>query len=520
MTQALIDALQNPAIFPHPVEEFQVIETHISWVILTGSYAYKIKKSVNFGFLDFTDVEARKHFCSEEVRLNKRLTDGLYLEVVAITGSIDAPQLNGDGPAIEYAVKMRQFPQTQLLGDMQKRGELCETHIDALAKQIARFHDEAPQVPAEHPLGDPHAIMAPIRQNFEQIRPLLNEPADLQQLDALEAWAEDSFTRLLPLLEQRRHNGSIRECHGDIHLGNATMLDGEVMLFDCIEFNEPFRLIDVASDAAFLAMDLEDRGLKPLSRRFVSTWLELTGDYQAMPLINFYKAYRAMVRGKVNLFRLDQEDDPVQRAVIVRQYRSYANLAESYSAIPSRLLAITHGISAVGKSTVAMRLVEALGALRFRSDFERKRLFGEQDASAQNILGGGIYNPNASAATYQRLHDLAETALLAGFPVVIDATYLKEEQRQDAWKIAEKTGAPFLILDCQAPDEVISIWLKQRQAEGLDPSDATEEVILAQRQHLEPLTPTEVTQSYRVDTHDAATLDNLIKQIRSRLPGL
>lgn len=520
MTQALIAALQNPAIFPHPVEEFQVIETHISWVILTGHYAYKIKKAVNFGFLDFTDIDARKHFCGEEVRLNQRLTDGLYLEVVAITGSIDAPELNGTGEAIEYAVKMRQFPQTQLLGDMQKRGELCETHIDALAKQIARFHDEAPRVPAEHALGDPHAIMAPIRQNFEQIRPLLTEPADLQQLDALEAWAEDSFTRLLPLLEQRRHNGSIRECHGDIHLGNATLLDGEVVLFDCIEFNEPFRLIDVASDAAFLAMDLEDRGLKPLSRRFINAWLELSGDYQAMPLINFYKAYRAMVRGKVNLFRLGQETDPVQRAVIVRQYRSYANLAESYSAIPSRLLAITHGISAVGKSSVAMRLVEALGALRFRSDFERKRLFGEQDSEQQNTLGGGIYNPNASAATYQRLHSLAADALLAGFPVVIDATYLKTEQRHDAWQIAENTGTPFLILDCQAPDEVVATWLKQRQAEGLDPSDATADVILAQRQHLEPLNATETAQSYRVNTHDAATLDNLISQIRKRLPGL
>ena len=520
MTQALIAALQNPAVYPHPVEDIQVIETHISWVILTGPYAYKIKKAVNFGFLDFTGIDARKHFCSEEVRLNQRLTDGLYLEVVAITGSEDAPQLNGDGPAIEYAVKMRQFPQTQLLGDMQKRGELSETHIDDLAQQIARFHAEAPPVPAEHPLGDPHAIMAPVRQNFEQIRPLLSEPADIQQLDALEAWAEDEFTRLLPLLELRRHNGSIRECHGDIHLGNATILDNEVMLFDCIEFNEAFRLIDVASDAAFLAMDLEDRGLKPLSRRFTNAWLELTGDYQAMPLFNFYKAYRAMVRGKVNLFRLEQESEPVQRAVIVRQYRSYANLAESYSAIPSRLLAITHGISAVGKSYVAMRLVEALGALRLRSDFERKRLFGEQDSEQQNILGGGIYNPNASAAVYQRLHTLAADALQAGFPVVIDATYLKSEQRQDAWKIAENSGAPFLILDCQAPDEVVATWLKQRQAEGLDPSDATAEVILAQRENLEPLSSEEIAQSYRVDTHEVATLDNLISQIRKRLPGL
>lgn len=519
MTQALINALQNPDLYPHPVDEFQVIETHISWVILTGSYAYKVKKAVDFGFLDFTQVAARKHFCEEELRLNQRLTEDLYLEVLPITGSLEAPVINGEGPAIEYMLKMRQFPQTQLLGDMQKRGELTEAHMDALAKQIADFHLSAPQVPASHALGDPHAIMAPIRQNFEQIRPLLSDKKDLQQLDALEAWAETSFERLLPLLEQRRHNGSIRECHGDIHLGNVTLFEGKVALFDCIEFNEPFRLIDVASDAAFLAMDLEDRGLKALSRRFINAWIEHTADHQAMPLINFYKAYRAMVRGKVNLFRLAQEQDAVQRAAIIQLYRNYAALAESYSAIPSRLLAITHGISAVGKSHVAMRLVEALGALRFRSDIERKRLFGEQPSDQQEVMGGGIYNPNASAETYARLHELATQALQAGYPAVIDATYLKHEQRQAAVLIAEELGVPFIILDCQAPDTVIAKWLEQRQDEGLDPSDATAEVIQQQQQNREPLTAEELNSRYPVETNEPASLDNLIKHIRAQFPG-
>lgn len=520
MSQALIAALQNPALYPHPVEDFQLIETHISWVLLTGPFAYKIKKPMNFGFLDFTDLEKRRFFCGEELRLNQRLTEGLYLDVLPITGSESAPQLGGEGPIIEYALKMRQFPQSQLLSAVQARGELTPAHIDSLAKQIADFHGHTPAVAESHPLCSAQAIVAPMRQNFEQIRPLLNDAADLRQVDALEAWTEANITRLEPLLAQRAANGSIRECHGDIHLGNATLLDGKVVLFDCIEFNEPFRLIDIASDAAFLAMDLEDRGLKALARRFISAWLEHSGDYDALELLNFYKAYRALVRAKVALFSLAHQSDAVQKAATLRQYRNYANLAESYSAIPSPFLAITSGVSAVGKSHVALRLVEALGAIRLRSDVERKRLFGEQAEADKGTLRTGIYSPEATAATYERLHQLAERALHAGFPVVLDAAYLKHAQRSAAWQIAEHNGVPFLILDCQAPQEVIAAWLQQRQAEGNDPSDATLEVIEAQQASRDALDADELAHSRRVDTHQAASLDSLIERVRQRLPRL
>ncbi|MHB1370811.1 MAG: bifunctional aminoglycoside phosphotransferase/ATP-binding protein, partial [Pseudomonadaceae bacterium] len=386
--------------------------------------------------------------------------------------------------------------------------------------QIASFHLQTPQVAANHPLNTPEAIVAPMRQNFEQIRPLLSEDADLRQLDALQEWTETSVSRLRPLLQRRCQEGFVRECHGDLHLGNATLIDGEVVLFDCIEFNEPFRLIDIASDAAFLAMDLEDRGLKCQARRFLNGWLEHTGDYAALELLNLYKAYRALVRAKVSLFRLYQEQDAVERKVILRQYRSYANLAESYSAIPSRFLAITHGVSAVGKSHVALRLVEALGTVRLRSDVERKRLHGLQTADQQGQLNAGIYSQDASDATYQRLHQLAEHALLAGFPVVIDATYLKQAQRGAAWQIAEATGVPFLILDCHAPDAVLDQWLAQRQAEGSDPSDATQEVIRAQQASRDPLSEQEQARSRRIDTHDAGSLDRLVEAIRQHLPGV
>ncbi|WP_335946013.1 bifunctional aminoglycoside phosphotransferase/ATP-binding protein [Pseudomonas sp. G166] len=518
MSQSLIAALQNPALYPHPVEGFQVIETHISWVLLTGPYAYKFKKPVNFGFLDFTSLEARKHFCGEELRLNQRLTQDLYLEVLPITGSAEAPQLAGDGPAIEYALKMRQFPQSQLLSTLQANGELTTAHIDEMAVQIAQFHLSTPQVPAENAAGTPDSVMAPVRQNFEQIRPFLSDKADLLQLEALQAWAESSFDRLKPLFTQRKAEGFIRECHGDIHLGNITLIDGKVVIFDCIEFNEPFRFTDVYADTAFLAMDLEDRGLKSLARRFVSQYLELTGDYRGLELLNFYKAYRALVRAKVALFSMPAEADPVQRATTLRQYRNYANLAESYSTIPSRFLAITHGVSAVGKSHVAMRLVEALGAIRLRSDVERKRLFGEQQVP--NDPQAGIYSSDASNTTYARLHEIADVILRAGFPVVVDATYLKRDQRDAAAKVAEATGAPFLILDCNAPQAVIEARLAQRQADQKDPSDANLAVIAAQQANREALTPAEILCSKRVQTNESGTLDIVVAQIRQRLPGL
>lgn len=520
VSQALIAALQNPALYPHSVDGFRVIETHISWVILTGAYAYKMKKPVDFGFLNFTHLADRKHFCEEELRLNQRMAPDLYLRVVPITGAADAPAIDGEGEPIEYLLQMREFPQTQLMAEVQARGELTDAHIDALAEQIAQFHLSIPQVPAGHPLNNADAIVAPMRQNFEQIRPLLNEKPDLQQLDALSDWTETSIARLRPLLVQRSQQGFIRECHGDLHLGNATIIDNKVVLFDCIEFNEPFRLIDIASDAAFLAMDLEDRGLKCQARRFLNGWLERTGDYAALELLSLYKAYRALVRAKVSLFRLHQEQDAVQRRVILRQYRSYANLAESYSAIPSRFLAITHGVSAVGKSHVALRLVEALGAIRLRSDLERKRLYGEPTERHDVAVNAGIYSAEATEATYERLHSLAEAALNAGFSVVIDATYLKQSQRQAAWQVAESTGVPFIILACEAPDAVIEQWLTQRQAEGGDPSDATMAVVKAQQASREPLSESEQLLSRLINTPEAGNLDALVGAIRQRLPGL
>lgn len=513
MTQVLLDALRRPDFYPHPVSSIQIIETHISWVILTGTYAYKMKKPVNFGFLDFTTLEARRHFCEQELLLNQRMAPELYLEVLAITGSEQNPQLAGSGAPVEYLLKMREFPQEQLLAQVQARGALTAAHIDALAQQIGGFHLSIAPVAADHALNTPQAIVAPMYQNFEQIRPLLQEPQDLQQLEALSQWTESSIQRLWPVLEQRCQQGMVRACHGDLHLGNAVLLDDRVVLFDCIEFNEPFRIIDIASDAAFLVMDLEDRGLNAQANRFINAWLELTGDYNALLVLNLYKAYRALVRAKVSLFRLYQEQDAEQRQAVLSQYRAYAQLAESYSHIPFPFLAVTCGVSAVGKSSVALKIVEELGAIRLRSDVERKRVFGA-------LTTEQLYSPHTTEQTYQHLHQLAAQILSAGFSVVLDATYLKLAQRQAAAEVAEGTGAPFVIVDCHASEALLAQWLAERQAQGVDPSDATLEVIHAQQASREPLTAAELPYSLSIDTQHSSHFDELIVSLRRRFPGL
>ncbi len=514
MSQTLLQTLQNPALYDHPVSEFTLMETHISWVLLTGDYVYKIKKPVDFGFLDYSSLEQRAHFCAEEVRLNRRLAPNLYLDVIPVRGSAEEPTLTGDGPIIEYLVKTRQFRQADLLGNMQREGRLENRHIDELAGTLARFHGQIKHAGIDLPYGNPDQVHAPAAQNFEQIRPFLNDPKDLAQLEQLEQWANTTYQRLTPQLAERKAAGLVRECHGDIYLDNVTLVDGQVTLFDCIEFNEAFRWTDVMSDVAFMAMDLEDRGLTGMALRFVSGYLEQTGDYEGLAVLNYYKAYRAMVRAKVALFGLSDDSSAEEREQVMLRYRSYANLAERYTEVPARFGILMFGLSGTGKSTLAQNLVSEVGAIRVRSDMERKRLFGSTDNQA---LDSGLYAPERSAKTYDRLAGLAELILANGFAVIVDATHLKQAQRQQMRDAIEEQCAPCVILHCDVPMQTIEHWLDQRRREGVDPSDADMQVVEQQQQHLEPLTEQEQQISVQVDTSSASSMQALSEQLKKRL---
>ena len=511
----LIENLQDPALYDHPVREFQILETHISQVILTGDYAYKIKKPMDFGFLDFSSLEQRRHFCDEEVRLNRRLAAPLYLDVIPITGTPESPRLNGSGEPFEYAIRMRQFRQDQLFDGLQERGELTPALLGELAEQAARFHDQLPQIDEDKPLGTPEAVFAAMQENFDQIRPLLNgEPGLMDQLDALEGWMRCTFERQQDLIARRRAEGFVRECHGDLHLANITVYEGQVTVFDCIEFSEPFRWIDVINDLAFLLMDLESRREFALASHTLNTYLEWRGDFDGLALLPLYKAYRAMVRAKIALFTRGNEGlSETDKQGLLQKYRDYANLAEHYTAIPNPYLLATTGLSASGKSTVSHALACELGLVRLRSDVERKRMagLGPLDSSRSGV-GENLYTEAANRKTYHRLADLSKQLLQAGFGVIVDAACLRENERELLDTVAENLGMPFALIHCEAPEETRRQWIRARKG---DASEASEELLEQQKQWEEPISNVEKTHTIHIRTDETLAAGELAHRIRA-----
>ncbi|MGB1950992.1 MAG: AAA family ATPase [Marinobacter sp.] len=512
-THNLILALQNPALYDHPVTDFQVFETHISQVILTGDYAYKIKKPMDFGFLDFSTLARRKYFCEEELRLNSRLAADLYLDVVPITGTADEPILGGEGEPFEYAIRMRQFDQSELFDVRQENGTLSADLLASLARQVAGFHDTLPPVADDKPLGTPEAVFAAMQENFDQIRPLLDDQGLLAQLDNLEAWTRTTFERQQDLIAQRRQQGFVRECHGDLHLANITVFEGKVTVFDCIEFNEPFRWIDVINDLAFLLMDLESRREPLLANRVLNTYLEHRGDFDALPLLPLYKAYRAMVRAKIALFTLGNPSlSDAERAGLLQRYQDYAQLAESYSAIPNPYLLATTGLSASGKTCVSAAMSEELGLIRLRSDVERKRLFGLGPLDqSKSPTGANLYTEEATRETYQRLATVAADLLHAGLPVIVDAASLKQRERALLADVAENQGLPFALIHCEAPEELRREWIRNRSG---DASEATEALLDEQQGWFEPLTTEEKTHTIHLHTDQEHVAEAVADRIR------
>ncbi|MDT8419464.1 MAG: AAA family ATPase [Desulfuromonadales bacterium] len=498
--QRIVQALNDPTFYKHPVQTVEMLESHISWIFLAGEFAYKVKKPVNFGFLDFSTLAKRLHFCHEELRLNRRFAPHLYLSVEQIGGSIDSLSLGAD-PPLEYAVKMRRFPQACQCDRLLTRHQLDSSQLTAFAEKLAHLHQGAARAAMNEPYGEPEAVLAPMLENFAQIRRHDSAAADADQLPQLETWTRDMYAKCEPLLRQRRAAGYIRECHGDLHLANMAWFEEQPLLFDCLEFNRNLRWIDVINDIAFLVMDLDDRGRPELGWHFLNHYLQRTGDYQGLSLLNFYKVYRAMVRAKVNALRLAQEGlSGTERQQDLRLYRSYLDLALGYIDTRPRRLLLTHGFSGSGKSTFAGALAELSGLLHLQSDRERKRLHNlAAEARSNSPLDSGIYTPAADSATYRRLQQLAETVLDAGHSVIVDATFLKRYQREPFLHLAEKQRVPLLILDfAVTPDELRRRILSRSETRGAI-SEAGLEVLESQLSRHEPLTERERDLSITVD---------------------
>lgn len=497
----LIEALRNRAAYSHETGAIRVIETHISWILLTGDYAYKIKKPVDFGFLDFSTLERRRHFCEEEVRLNRRFAPDIYLDVVRITASDGGPQVGGSGKAIEYAVRMRQFDADGLLSTRADAGRLDAADIDALADVIGHFHRQAVAADPVWPYGEAGDIRHWSEENFDHIEPLVEEVTLRHRIHAIKAWTREAWQHLNPLMRERKQQGYVRECHGDLHLGNIALVDDRITPFDCIEFNPLLRWIDVMNELAFILMDLLQRRLDSHYWRLLNRYLQYTGDYGGLALLRYYIVYRAMVRVKVALLSPRDEKDPQAEARCREAILSHTRLAERCIRPMQPMLMLTHGYSGSGKSHFSTRLAEEEGAIHLRSDIERKRLFGlEAGDSSGSGLGSGIYSAHASRKTYFQLAEVAERVLDAGFDVVVDAAFLQREQRALFLKLAQKRDVPLMIFDYRADAAVLSDRIQSR---AQDPSEATTEVLRQQMETAEPIDENEKARVVTIDTMQA-----------------
>ena len=478
----LTQSLLNPAAYPHPVKTIEIIETHISWIFLTGKFAYKIKKAVKFDFLDFSTLEKRRFYCEEELRLNRRFAPNLYLQVVPIIKTKESAKINGDGEPIEYAVQMRQFSANQLLSEMANQGRLKTEIIDSLADLTADFHRHANVDISANCYGTAVEIHHWFSGNFAEIRPFL-------KLTKLEGWGEQELSKNARRIQQRKQHGFVRECHGDLHLGNIVLFENRVTPFDSIEFNPALRWIDVMNEIAFVVMDLLQRDFKVFATRFLNRYLSQTGDYQGLELLRYYLVYRALVRAKIALLRWQQHKN--QQDFFETQ--NYVTLAKRFTTQKTPLLLITHGFSGSGKSTFSAQLAETFGLIHLRSDVERQRLF-------EKTQNQDIYSTKCSQKTYQKLENFATTILNAGFSVLIDATFLKLEQRAMFQKLAAEQNVKFLILDFHATKEELNDRILQRQQRGNDVSEATLAVLEQQLRTAQPLSFAEQNNVIQIDS--------------------
>lgn len=506
--RALVGALTDPACYDHPVENVRLVETHISWVLLTGTYAYKIKKPVKLPFVDFSTLERRRRFCDEEVRINRRLAADLYLGVVPIGGTADSPRV-GVTPAFEYAVKMRQFADDARLDRQLEAGRVDARMLREFAERLAEFHRGLP--PLRMPADTAAETRATVERNVAELGEALGAS---ERVAGVRAWTERETAVVAADLEERATGGAHRECHGDLHLENLLVTDGRIVAFDALEFDAKLREIDVISEASFTAMDLLAHRRPDLAYELLNRYFEVGGDYAGLKVLRYYLVYRALVRAKVRAIKAAQSSaeggldlaDP------------YLTLAAELCAERRPLLAITHGLSGSGKTHITGELLGRVPALRVRSDLERKRLLGlDATAKTESGIGTGAYDPQITERTYARLAGVAGYALAHSLDIIVDATFLRAGERTVFRKLAAKHGARFAILDCSAPEAVLRDRIAARAAAGRDASEATAAVLDHQLASHEPLTAGELEAAVRVDTASEIDFETLARTLNKHV---
>ncbi len=495
LAQALLDGTG----IKHGCANPKLVETHISWLLMLGDYVYKIKKPVNLGFLDFSTLAKRHFSCQEELRLNRRTAPDQYLDVMPISGTPNAPRPGDDSAPFEYAVRMRRFDDTQLLSRLVEQDRLTLSMVDELARAIAEFHQAIAGRPVPADAGSPNNVNEPVTDNFTTLLELDHEEEDLSLLAQIRRWTETEFERITPIIQARRQEGFVRECHGDLHLENIYW-DSTAVLFDAIEFSASLRWTDVASDIAFTMMDLANHGHPDLANRLLNEYLSYTGDFGSLGVLPYYLTYRAMVRAKVAAIRADQDTRHANN--LHRDCSHYLGLAASFSDRKKPQLIMMCGLSGTGKTTVARDLAAKSGAIHLRSDVERKRLFGLAPHASSRDSGVDIYTAAASNSTFARLETLCDQCLEQGFSVVVDATFIGSARREQFAALAEKQGVSWQIVQTTAPEAVVQERLKLRRG---DASEAGFEQYLSQRVHFDPFSAAEKTRLQVIDTSAPVT---------------
>ena len=493
----LIASLLRPEAYPHPTAAIKLRETHSAWVLLTGPYAYKLRKPVNFGFLDFSTPAKRRWFAREELRLNRRLSPDLYIDLVPVQG-------------IELAVRMRQFNEDNLLPAVLERGALSTNAVEALAEELAIFHSEAAVAREEDGFGTAPVIQEPVLENLKALAGVEELRASLESLSA---WLEQTFAELQPFFAERLASGCIRECHGDLHLGNMHLEGDRIRVFDCLEFNPSLRWIDTISEMAFLVMDLQVREQQPLAMRALNSWLDHSGNWSGLVGWRWYSVYRALVRAKVAQLRYLQHPEQKEAA---EERNRYVEHAIDCSQAQAQALLITHGLSGSGKSWLCRQIAAELPALQLRSDVERKRLFGLWGEPRQKSMEGELYSRQSSAMLFERtLPRQAEAVLRGGFTPLVDACFLRRSERQRMAALAKQQGVPLVILKLETPLPLIKARIETRQRQGLDPSDATWEVVLQQRQWCEPISAMERSEAAVLELLEPIDAAAALERIRA-----
>lgn len=492
----------------------------MSVIFLTDNHAYKIKKPVDFGFLNFTTIDRRRFYCNEEVRLNRRLCPDIYEGVVELRDTPDGPAFHGQGAIIDYAVKMKRLPASRMLNRLVESGEADQSTLQQVAAVIAEFHRTTPTTPAVAVYGQPERILFNWQENFYQMLPFENTTLAATDRNVIQTYVETFVQNHHPLFLQRIANGCIRECDGDIHLENICLANQMVYIFDCIEFNDRFRCCDTAADIAFLLMDLDYHRRHDLATSAWDEYLALSGDHDALQLINFYKMYRAFVRGKVESFLLnDPSIAPPQREAAINHARRYFRLVRGYIE-QERLqptLFITCGVMGCGKSTLANELAGELDIACFSSDQIRKERHGiAPDTPIHVPYNSGLYSPLQSDLTYQELLDRAEQQLQAGKSAIIDASFIRRHDRALFRGMAEQSGAQAvtLYLHCKPAEQKQRLQKRGTHKTACAPSDGRVELIQSQQEAFEPLLPEE---GFIISLDSTLPLENLLSNIYNRI---